>query len=57
MIFACFVDLIKNNTSSLTVQDPNLDRMPEVVLLLIKMLLFAYFSLKIINMWRQTARD
>ena len=57
LIFARFVDLIKNNTSSLMVQDPNLDRMPPSVLLLIKIVFFADFDLKIITFWRQHASD
>ena len=49
MKFARFIYLIKNITSSLTVQYPNADRMLPVFLPLIKILLFANFDLKICN--------
>ena len=57
MIFASFVYIIKNNTSSLTAQDPNLDRMLPVVLLLIKILFFADFDLNFFKIWRPNACD
>ena len=48
MVFARFVFLIRSNTSSLTVQDPNSDRLLPIVLLLIR-IFFADFDLKILN--------